>query len=325
MIGCGTNGCAPMSPAQGGPDSTNAAELGRLLGPRCCRGFPMYIGVEDQQDVRDDLSQDGHDAEDWDLGTGEIDPVGCVNSVTGDLQGKSMLARRLARAALCGPFIRTPRRDCDRGMTRTARESSERPGFSSRASGGLVRRSGKAATQDLTLWLRVNHVQPVGLRAAAESASAFARPVAARVPGILGRYALQRHALDTRAGPRSGLVTHPPRARIPCKGAAAEFTHPTRSERPRLRANRADHLEAHLFHLTDAKATTAKYPAWAAAIRSGRPTPSARQRRCGNRARRPSGRGRLESGSRAAPAPDAHADGDHEVKPDGRCRDIDPA
>jgi hypothetical protein len=148
MIGCGTNGCAPMSPAQGGPDSTNAAELGRLLGPRCCRGFPMYIGVEDQQDVRGDLSQDGHDAEDWDLGTGEIDPVGCVNSVTGDLQGKSMLARRLARAALCGPFVGTPRRDCDRWRTRTARESSERAGFSSRASGGFVRSAGKAATQD---------------------------------------------------------------------------------------------------------------------------------------------------------------------------------
>ena len=47
--------------------------------------------------------------------------------------------------------------------------------------------SGKAATQDLKLWLRVNGVQPVGLRAAADSASTFARPVAAGVPGIFGR------------------------------------------------------------------------------------------------------------------------------------------
>jgi hypothetical protein len=86
-------------------------------------------------------------------------------------------------------------------MTRTARESSERPGFSSRASGGLVRSPGKAATEDPKALAEGEALQPVGLRAAAEIASAFARPVAAGVPGILGRYALQRHALDTTSRP----------------------------------------------------------------------------------------------------------------------------
>src|SRR5438046_7297078 len=87
--------------------------------------------------------------------------------------------------------------------------------------------SGKAATQGLTLWLRVNDVQSRGLRAAADSASTFARPVAAGVPGILRRYAAQRHALNTTSRPRPRLVTQPPRTRTPCKGGAAEFTHPT--------------------------------------------------------------------------------------------------
>src|SRR3954454_21254024 len=91
----------------------------------------------------------------------------------------------------------------------------------------------RPATQDLKLWLRVNDVQPVGLRAAADSASTFARPVAAGVPGILGRYAPQRHALDTTSRPRPRLVTQPPRTRTPCKGGAAEFTHPTRTARSR--------------------------------------------------------------------------------------------
>jgi hypothetical protein len=57
----------------------------------------------------------------------------------------------------------------------------------------------------LKLWLRVNYVQSVGLRAAVESASAFTRPVAARMPGILGRYALQRHALDRTSRPQTAF------------------------------------------------------------------------------------------------------------------------
>src|SRR5213078_1315455 len=85
------------------------------------------------------------------------------------------------------------------------------------------------------------------LRAAADSASTFARPVAAGVPGILGRYALQRHALDTMSRPDRVLVTQPRTARIPCKGGAAEFyaphglhrTHPPRpSPQPTLRRPR---------------------------------------------------------------------------------------
>ena len=113
-----------------------------------------------------------------------------------------MLARRLARAALCGPFVGTPRCNCDRGMTRTARESSERPGFSSRASGGLVRRSGKAATQNPKALAEGES------RSARRAAAAAEKCISLRSSGrrartrILGRYAPQRHALDTRAGPR---------------------------------------------------------------------------------------------------------------------------
>jgi hypothetical protein len=89
------------------------------------------------------------------------------------------------------------------------------------ASGGLVRRSSKAATQT-KLWLRVNDVQPVG-RAAADSASTFAvrSPRAPASPDGNSRSG----TLDTTSGPRPRLVTQPPRARFP-QGGAAEFTHP---------------------------------------------------------------------------------------------------
>jgi hypothetical protein len=99
--------------------------------------------------------------------TGLIDKrVGCVNSVTADLQGKSMLARQLARAALCGPFVGTPRHALDttsRPQTAFGEPSSQSKNSLQGAAAEFAHPTGRRATAarlTYRLWWQWQQVHP---------------------------------------------------------------------------------------------------------------------------------------------------------------------
>jgi hypothetical protein len=68
--------------------------------------------------------------------------VGCVNSVTSDLQGKSLWRTTWVELVSASHSLSQPRS----GMTRTARQSAERPGSSSRFEKVVCPYFGKSAT-----------------------------------------------------------------------------------------------------------------------------------------------------------------------------------